>query len=137
MNEHDPWTILSEQGVSIRPLAADRSSWQYGFPTLEATWYGPFDTRSDALRAALRHLFLLAQRSSSIIGNIPTIQMSAGPSSSDPATQLKTLEELLRQLELARAMVEPRDAADLEVRLKHVREQIEHLDRQMMRSDNG
>jgi hypothetical protein len=137
MDEHDPWAILSEQGISIRPFAADRTSWQYGFPILEATWYGPYETQSDALRAALRHLFLLAQRGSSVISNIPTTLPSAGSSSSDLATQLKALKTLLRELQIARAKLESKDAVDLEVRLKQVREQIALLNQQATPSDNG
>jgi hypothetical protein len=137
MDEHDAWFILAEQGIVIEPTAANRLNWQYAFPMLEATWYGPYDTRNDALRAALRHLLLLAQRSFSAIGHMPTTQMPAENPSTDLATQLKTLKTLWWELTMARAAMGIRESIDLEVRIKQVNEQIAGLEEQLKQSGGG
>jgi hypothetical protein len=137
MDEHVAWFILAEQGIVIEPTAANRSNWQYAFPMLEATWYGPYDTRNDALRAALRHLLLLAQRSFSAIGQVPTTQMPAEDPSTDLATQLKTLKALRRELELARAQMGMTENVDLDIRIKHVGKQIARLEEQLKQSGDG
>ena len=136
MDEHDAWFILAEQGILIEPIAADRSSWQYAFPMLEPTWYGSYDTRNDALRAALRHLLLLAQHSISATGQVPTTQTSAEKPSTDLAIQLKTLKAMWHELQLARARVGIKESVDLDLRIKHVEEQIALLKQQAMRWDN-
>jgi hypothetical protein len=137
MDERDAWMILAEQGIVIEPTAADRSSWQYAFPLFDATWYGAYDTRNDALRAALRHLLLLAQRSFSAIGQVPTIQTPAENSSADLTTQLRTLKTLLWELTMARAGVGVREGVDLNVRIKQVEEQIARLQEQLKQSGDG
>jgi hypothetical protein len=137
MDERDIWSILAEQGIVIEPTAANRSSWQYAFPMLEATWYGAYDTRNDALRAALRHLLLLAQRSFSAIGQVPTTQMPAKNLSADLATQLETLTTLWRELRVEDAQMGITGRVDREIRIKQVREQIAHLQEQLKQSGDG
>lgn len=137
MNEYDVWPILAEQGIIIEPITTDRSSWQYAFPMLEATWYGPYDTQPDALRAALRHLLLLAQRSFNVISQVPAIQMLAeNPSTDQLAAQLKTLKALRGELEMTQAKMGITNNVDLNIRLKHVRKQIAHLEEQLKELDD-
>ena len=137
MDKHDAWFILAEQGIVIEPTAADRSSWQYAFPLLEATWYGPYDTRNDTLRAALRHLLLLAQRSFSPIGQVPPTQMPAENPSADLATQLKALTTLWRELQVEDAQMGIKGRITRVVRIKQVEEQIARLKKQLKQSDGG
>jgi hypothetical protein len=130
MHTHDPWSILAERGIHFRLGTAYPQGWEYTLPMLEATWYGPYVSREEALRAALRHLFTLIQRGASTMPSATLTAATNYPSVSYEE-QLKMLRRQLRALELARASQGVTSAPDLDPRIEAAVEQIEQIEQRM------
>ena len=133
MDTHDPWHILAEQGIHFRLGTADPQAWEYALPTLAATWYGPYISRAEALRAALRHLFTMAQTGASTMPSATGTTATAYPSV-DYAEQLKVLWRQLWALERARALKAVASDPELDPRIDAVKEQIEQIKQHMAES---
>jgi hypothetical protein len=133
MDTHDPWSILAEQGIHFRPGTAYPQGWEYALPTLAATWYGPYVSREEALRAALRHLFTLVQSGASTTPSATVTAATASPSV-DYEEQLKMLRRQWMALQRALALQGIASAPELGPRIEAVEEQIEQIEQRMAES---
>lgn len=120
MDEQEPWSILAEQGILFRPSLQYREGWEYAMPTFVASWYGPYATRAEALRAALRQLLSM-------------VALTAGSTSDAEslAAQVQALQRRLSALHLEWAMRGGMYSADLDPQIDDVREQIKRLKRRL------
>ena len=133
MNIHDPWSILAEQGIHFRPATAYPKGWEYTLPMLVATWYGPYVSREEALRAALRHLFTLVQSGANTV--TPTSVTNDTTKLTEAVMeQLRFLYRQLFALQRARALQGVAGAPELDPRIEAVKEQIEQIEQRMAES---
>jgi hypothetical protein len=133
MDAHDPWNILAEQGIHFRPATGYPQGWEYALLMLTATWYGPYVSREEALRAALRHLFALVQSGSISMAsaNIPT---GASNPLATSAEQLKVLRQQLRALYLTNASQGIAIDSELNPQIADLIRQIEQIEQSMAES---
>jgi Arc/MetJ-type ribon-helix-helix transcriptional regulator len=126
MDAQDAWMILAEQGILFRPVSPPTQGWEYTISMPTLTWYGPYPTREEALRAALRHLLSQAQNSPSTIES--AAQGTTATSSSEQLTaQLQLLRQQLFELHRAEALLGIAHAPEIRPRIEKLKEQIKHI----------
>jgi hypothetical protein len=118
MNTHDPWAILAEQGVLFRLSPTHMQKWEYTVLPLETNWHGPYVSREEALRAALRHLLSWNNSSVNVMSSTESI-----------TAQLRMLEQELFALYRARAIRGVTNSFDLEPRIMELLEQIKRIEK--------
>ncbi len=135
MDTQDTWAILAEQGVLFRPVSPPTQGWEYRISTLTLTWYGPYPTREEAFRAALRHLLSQLQSISGTVG--ATAQATTTTNLSEQlAAQLQMLQQQLFELQRAEALLGIAHAPEFRPRIDNLREQIKRIQERMAQSSS-
>jgi len=128
MVAQDVWLVLAEQGLLFRPAHAHGSGWEYTITKLGETWYGPYATREEALRAILRHLLDLLPEGAAIIEPAILASATTASRSDDLEAQLRSLREQLRYLEIEAARRGIAGSSELEPRITDLIEQIRRIE---------
>ena len=131
----DTWTILAEQGVLFRPISPPMHGWEYRISMLTLTWYGPYPTREEAFRAALRYLLSQIQSISGTVG--AAVQTTTTTNLSEQlAAQLQVLQQQLFELQRAEALLGIAHAPEFRPRIENLREQIKHIQERIEQSSS-